>query len=317
MINIFKMELTQDKHNDEYQDSTRSRKNEYYQSKIKGSIKPYKDKGKLTHDIEETKSNEDSITQKNKEILLDLLQIEQKKAKKFEVMIEELKKETEEKTRMLQSKAESLKKSNKEINYEDEKEFKSESDEKLYSLCNGLKSFNNELYHKLDDIFNSNEVAKERLKMLDELNYWEKKYNELESSETSKEVQKLRAELDEIKKSTKAYKLQYLNTKGKGADHLSGEEHTDKGYKKNENIYRGLPSDRNAYGVKQVINTKRYNSSGAVSTISSFTISSFTSSFTISSFTISSFISSFTSSFTISSFTISFIISSFTMSSLT
>ena len=184
--------------------------------------------------ISDVKTKQATVPQKNAETIIQLLNIESRKGKKLEEMIRKEKDIGLEKDQVYHAKITSLKEiKNKSTSDSKElKEANSNFNEHFEELCEGLKTLNDEMYHKLDDVMNSNEKARERLKILDELEYWKKRYYEVKEQNDSEQNKRLEIELSKVKNSAKKYKTEYLKLRKGAGDNYT----TNINYKLNKRL---------------------------------------------------------------------------------
>ena len=193
---------------------------------------------------------ESFIPQQNAQILLELVRIEKIKSEKLKEMVEQVKAEVKKRQQGCINIITSLKEANDRLKRELEERKRIVSD-------NALKDENQDkLYKELDESISTNETARERYKILKEIQYWEQKCNEIKVSETSKQ---LKQELENIKKTTKKYKAEYLNLKQYSITRDNSETKHNSPATYTERVRPPGESNRSEYGVKRLVNKQLLN----------------------------------------------------------
>jgi len=160
------------------------------------------------------KDSSETVKKQNARILLDLLNIEQRKVKKLKEMISAFKTEDYKKEQSYLEQIQKL----EQIKYIPTKiPEKNAENGRIEIACKGLQTANNEIFRKIEQACEKNGSAREKLAIFDELLYWRQKYEDLRktSYENNEEIKKLESDFEKYRKSAKKYKSAYLHLKKK------------------------------------------------------------------------------------------------------
>eukprot|EP00826_Nyctotherus_ovalis_P015542 TRINITY_DN14429_c0_g4_i1.p1 TRINITY_DN14429_c0_g4~~TRINITY_DN14429_c0_g4_i1.p1 ORF type:complete len:171 (-),score=73.87 TRINITY_DN14429_c0_g4_i1:93-605(-) len=119
------------------------------------------------------------------------------------------------------------------------------------SQLKNLQSVNAELYQKLDEVINSSETARERLRVFNEWKHWKAKPG-------NEEFRKLQTELEEQKKQAKKCKSDYL--KAKKERRVGNEESSEGSVSSSASPGAQVVGEKkargNKYGARQMTSTR-------------------------------------------------------------